>query len=307
MLTPFGKTIRRLRIEKDMRLLDLATATGKTPSFLSAIEAGRKAIPDSYVREVIKAMNLDAAQARQLRADADKTRKEVRVDALSEDQRALMAAFARKLDTSEAPIDPHLQEIVDRLRDALKSMGGEEPFKRKRRGMIVPPLSTDHLTAYAEKVRSLLVHDDTVQFPIIPVLEHGMSRIFSDFEFDVMEVDLMGDNEGHVVPGTMRLVLREDVYIGACQGNGRDRFTASHELGHFLLHREITLARSREEGTAIYYDSEWQADTFAGALMMSKRHLPLFTGPDDAARKCGMSAPAATYQMKKYKGREGQK
>ena len=45
---------------------------------------------------------------------------------------------------------------------------------------------------------------------------------------EVMEVEVMGDNEGHVLPGTMRLVLREDVYIGACEGKGRDRFTAAH-------------------------------------------------------------------------------
>jgi Zn-dependent peptidase ImmA (M78 family)/transcriptional regulator with XRE-family HTH domain len=307
MLTPFGKLIRQLRLEKDMRLIDLAEATGKSPAFLSAIEVGRKPIPDSYVREVIRAMNLTAAEAKKLTAAADRTRKEVRVDNLSEDQRALMAAFARKLDTTEAPIDPHLSEIVERLRNALKSMGGELPFHRKRRGMIVPAMSADAIWNYAERVRGLLVHDNTVEFPIVQVLEHSMGQIFPDFQFDVIEAAMMGDNEGHVMPGSMTLALREDVYIGACRGNGRDRFTASHELGHFLLHRDVTFARSREEGTAIYYDSEWQADTFAGALMMSQRHLQLFTDADDAAAKCGMSAAAAGYQIKKYNERKEQK
>ena len=80
-----------------------------------------------------------------------------------------------------------------------------------------------------------------------------------------------------------------------------------HEMGHFLLHRDITFARARDEDVPIYRDSEWQADTFAGALMMSRRHMDQFTCPADAAAKCGMSGAAALYQFNINKETEGRR
>lgn len=304
MLTPFGKVVRQFRIEKDMLLQDMAMAIDKSPAYVSAIEVGRKPIPDSYVTAVIRALGLNPVQARQLRVSADKTRKDVRVENLSEDQRVLMAAFARRLD--EAPEDPNMAEIVERLRQALKSISGEQPFRRKRPGIVVPPSSAAALRGYAERVRSILVPDGEHSFPILDVLEQKLHLVFPDFHFDVVERELMGDDEGRVISGTMTLALREDVYIGAYQGNGRDRFTACHELAHFLLHRDVTFARARDESVKIFCDSEWQADTFAGALMMSTRHLDDFTTAAEAAAKCGMSGAAANHQFGIYV-REGLK
>ena len=33
-----------------------------------------------------------------------------------------------------------------------------------------------------------------------------------------------------------------------------------HELGHFLMHRTVTMARTRDDGDKIFCDAEWQAD-----------------------------------------------
>ena len=299
MLTPFGKVIRQFRNERGMLLFELAKRLNRSPAFVSGVETGRKAIPDSYVTAVIRAMDLSAAEARALRQAADRTRREVRVDNLSEDQRELVAAFARRLD--EVPNDPAVNEIVIKLRKALKSRDGEVPFRRKRRGIIVPPMSAAALRSYAERVRRVFVEDDEIEFPIIEILESQLGKAIPGFYLDVVEKETMGDDEGRVIAGTASLQLREDVYIGACNGNGRGRFTACHELAHFLLHREVTIARSRDDGTAIYRDSEWQADTFAGALMMSVRHLDEFDDADDAARKCRMSGAAAEHQWQIYK------
>lgn len=45
MLTPFGKELRKLRIENDWKLKDMAAGIGVSPSFLSAVETGDKPIP----------------------------------------------------------------------------------------------------------------------------------------------------------------------------------------------------------------------------------------------------------------------
>lgn len=293
-LTPFGVELRKLRLDKDMRLLDLAAKLDQSTAFVSAIETGRKQIPDGYLHKISKAMDLSAEEIRRLRGAAEKTRKEVRVDNLRGEQRELVAAFARKLDDVPNDLMEALKKIV------LKSIGEEAPFFRKRRGIVVPPMSTEKLRRFAEKIREIFVPDDQVEFPIMEVLEFRLHKVMPDFFVDIGTAAEMGEDEGRVLAGSNSIILREDVYEGACRGNRRDRFTACHEFAHFLMHRDVKFARSREDTDKIYTDSEWQADEFAGTLMLSSRHVHLFADPDAAAEACKMNPAAARVMWAKY-------
>jgi len=293
-LTPFGVEVRKHRLDRRMRLLDLARLLDRTSAFVSAIETGRKPIPSGYVEVVAKAMSLDAADTESLQRAADRTRREVRLDKLPHDQRELVAAFARKVDELPADLVAALRRRV------LKSLAMEIPFHRRRPGILVRPMDTKTIRDFAEKVRAVFVDEDQIEIPIIDILEMGMPEIFDEFYLDVQDHRMMGDEEGRMVAGKNSIVLREDVYEGACNGNRRARFTCCHELGHFLLHREVTMARTREEHHKIFYDSEWQADTFAGTLLMSWRHLYRFAGPKEAADKCNMTLAAASVMWSKY-------
>lgn len=293
-LTPFGVELRKLRVDKDMRLLDLAAKLDQSTAFVSAIETGRKQIPDGYLHKISQAMNLSAEEIRRLRGAAEKTRKEVRVDNLRGEQRELVAAFARKLDDVPSDLMEALKKIV------LKSSGGEAPFYRRRRGIVVPPMSTGKLRIFAEKIRDVFVPDSEIEFTIMDVLEFKMSKIMPDFFIDIGTKEEMGDDEGRVLAGSNSIIFREDVYEGACNGNRRDRFTACHEFAHFLMHRDVKFARSREDTDKIYTDSEWQADEFAGTLMLSARHIHLFADADAAAEGCNMNPVAARVMWSKY-------
>jgi transcriptional regulator with XRE-family HTH domain len=293
-LTPFGKAVRKLRLEKELRLLDLARRIDRSPAFISAVETGRKPIPDSFVVLVARAMNCSASEVRELRRAADHTRKEVRVDTLSGEQRELVAAFARKLDDVPDDLKARLKKVV------LQSSSGEIPFRRKRRGIMVPPVSTAKLRVFADQVRSAFVEDDQIEFPIMDVLEFRMPLIFDGFYVDPQDKATMGDDEGRMIAGKNGIALREDVYEGAWEGNRRDRFTACHELAHFLMHRTITMARARDDSDKIFCDSEWQADTFAGTLLMSPRHLSRFKDANHAAELCKMNPTAAQVMWAKY-------
>lgn len=294
MLSAFGKAMRQLRIDRGWRLLDVATAMKVSSAYLSAIETGRKTIPDGFVVQLSRALPLTASEVKALRRAADQTRKEVRVDALPGAQRELLAAFARNFD--DVP-DDMIVQLRDRL--GLKSNGDDIPFYRKRRGIVVNPRSRAALQDFAEKVRTIFADEDDVAFPIVNVLEFGLAKVFPDFVLDIREVDEMEGTEGCVFGQT--LVLREDVYEGAARNAGRDRFTCCHELAHFLMHREVTLPRVRGDDVPIFRDSEWQADTFAGSLMMSSRHLERFSSPEHAAQLCGMSLSAARVQFASYR------
>jgi len=294
-LTPFGIAVRKLRLERGMRLLDLATLMDKTPAFLSAVETGRKPIPDGYVTQLSKAMQLNVEDIRALGRAVDRTRKEVRVETLPEDQRELVAAFARRLDEIPPGLMANLKKIV------MKSSAGEVPFQRKRLGIIVPPMSTSTIRAFAEKVRAAFVNDSEVAFPIMPVLEFALETVFPGFYIDVLDDEAMGDDEGRMTAGRNGIALREDVYLGAWNGCRRDRFTACHELAHFLMHRNVVMARTRENADKIFCDSEWQADTFAGTLLMSARHLHLFRDAAHAAELCNINPAAAQVMWAKYR------
>jgi transcriptional regulator with XRE-family HTH domain len=294
MLTPFGIAARKLRLEKGMRLLDLALRMGCSAAFISAIETGRKPIPDGYVAKVARAMELSSAEWRNLERAADRTRTDIRLDKMPAEQRELVAAFARRLDDIPADVMKALKKVV------LKSLFGETPFERKRRGLTVPPLSTKAIRAFADQVRSVFVEDDQIEFPIMDVLEFRLSSVFDGFYVDVRNAAHMGDLEGLMLAGDNGIALREDVYAGAWTGNRRDRFTVCHELGHFLMHRTVTMARVRDDVDKIFCDSEWQADTFAGTLLMSPRHLWLFSGPNHAADLCNMNPAAARTMWSKY-------
>ena len=66
------------------------------------------------------------------------------------------------------------------------------------------------------------------------------------------------------------IYVRESVYILATEGHPRARFTLAHELGHYFLHRDQhALTRyTRTISKEIFRDSEWQANYFAGSLLV---------------------------------------
>jgi Zn-dependent peptidase ImmA (M78 family) len=295
-LTQFGIAVRKLRLDKGMRLLDLAQRLKKSAAFLSAIETGRKPIPDNFVREVADAMALTTEELATLRKAADRTRKHVTIERLPEEQREIVAAFARTLDK----VPPRLMEELKKI--VLKSIRGEQAFHRRRRGIVVPPMSTTTIRDFADKVRSAFVDDDQIEFPIMEVIEFKLGLILDGYYLDVRDAASMGEDEGRLVVTRkgFALALREDVYLGAWDANGRDRFTASHELGHLLMHRAVTMPRTREDSDPIYVDAEWQADTFAGTLLMSPRHLGRFLDANDAAKLCVITDAAADVMWAKY-------
>ncbi len=293
-LTPFGIALRKLRIEKELRLFDLAEAMQKSTALISAIETGRKTIPDGFVLEVARALDLNTAELRLLNSAKEQTRKEVKVEHLRGDQRELIAALARRLDDMPPSLIDELKKKV------LKSAEGEIPFQRKRRGMLVSPMSAAAIESLAGKVRNVFCKMDRYDFPIIEVLEIKLQELEPRFVFDVRDGHEIDGDEGRVIPGEHLLILRTDVYDGACRHQARPRFTACHELGHYVMHHEATLSRATTNADPIYRDAEWQADMFAGALMLCRRHASELAGPDDAAAKCRMSPHAARVTYSKY-------
>lgn len=55
-LTPFGKCIRKLRIDKGVTMRDMSIEFGKSSAYLSAMELGKKAVTYKHLENCIEYM-----------------------------------------------------------------------------------------------------------------------------------------------------------------------------------------------------------------------------------------------------------
>lgn len=97
MLTELGKELRKLRIDHGERLIDMALKVGKSASFISAVEIGRKSPPAGFEDHIAQIYSLpDVAHERLCRA-ADRSRQAFLVQADTPLARDTAALFARKI------------------------------------------------------------------------------------------------------------------------------------------------------------------------------------------------------------------
>ena len=167
----------------------------------------------------------------------------------------------------------------------------------------VPPLSRSAVRGLTNNLRSMLkIHD--LYFPVIEMLEFALPQILPNFSFETASEKEMGGTHGLTMPQESLIILREDVYEGAHAGNGRDRMTGAHEIGHLLMHKNIAFARAAP-GVEIraFESSEWQAKCFSGELLVPYSHSALLRNMsvEEIAEACGVSAHAADYQKQLLK------
>lgn len=117
-LTPFGRALRKYRIDHGETQLDVANALGVTVSFFSALETGMKNVPAETLRKLIAHFQLGRDEAHQLRELAEVSQKEVRINLMdaSAAQRQVAAGFARTFSTLS-------EQQITQLRQVLKMKG----------------------------------------------------------------------------------------------------------------------------------------------------------------------------------------
>lgn len=97
MLTPVGKVLRKLRIDHDERLADMGERLGKSASFLSAVEVGKKSPPEGFEEEIIAAYELSPEAADGLCTAADRSRHQFVLKPESERALDTIGLLARRM------------------------------------------------------------------------------------------------------------------------------------------------------------------------------------------------------------------
>lgn len=165
----------------------------------------------------------------------------------------------------------------------------------------VPPMSVSAVRDTADGLRSVLSLDNDPLFPVMTVLEKVLDNrlnlirleVWSDSDLNGAEGLSFKDDEG-----VDRIVLPQSVYHGAWNDDGRDRFTAAHEIGHWVLHSTCALARAHAETLKAFENSEWQANHFAAEILMPACFIYSDDTPQDLVSRFRVSLQAAELRLR---------
>lgn len=110
-----SKFLRKLRIDNDEYLKDMAKKTGVSIAFLSAVENETKKITDTLIEKIIDVYKLDRASEEELRIASMEANKETTIylSEMSQEKKDLTCRFARRI----KDMDP---ETIDKLKILLK-------------------------------------------------------------------------------------------------------------------------------------------------------------------------------------------
>lgn len=159
------------------------------------------------------------------------------------------------------------------------------------------PESRENLRCLAKMVRKELgIASDEKYIDITWILER-LDVLDLEYSYEIVtDEQLAVGVQAQTDVITSTIYIKESVYEGAVQNNGRDRMTIAHEILHLLLHQpaSLTLYR-RTDDLPVYKNPEWQAECFAGELLMPYDQIKDMT-VEEIIEQCKVSERAAQYQ-----------
>lgn len=171
------------------------------------------------------------------------------------------------------------------------------------------PLTIKAIRMVAQAIRDFYGISNDKPFPIAHFIE-DMPRMFAKtgFEFRVLtdsDPRLDDKHPANTDVANHIMYMKQTTYDNMCDGHGFERFTGSHEVGHYILScvYGVPLYRtlSDDEEVPSYMDPEWQADTFAAELLMPYDEC-LYLSVEEIERRYRVSKKAAQTRFNKING-----
>lgn len=117
MLTNFGKRLRKLRIDHDELLKDMALKLGVTVSYLSAVENGKRDVPDAWLDIIRVKYELSYGEYVELQKLAYENQSVIKLPVNNEAEKNVALSFARRFKDLN---DEDLNSIIDLLENGRK-------------------------------------------------------------------------------------------------------------------------------------------------------------------------------------------
>jgi transcriptional regulator with XRE-family HTH domain len=120
-MTPFGEKVRLLRRERGISQRDMAASIGVSPAYLSALEHGRRGVPNwATVQKIIGFFNIIWDDAEELQRLAEQSHPRVVIDTAGLSPRAteLSNLLARTISSlGELEIEMLIRQLRDTQRE----------------------------------------------------------------------------------------------------------------------------------------------------------------------------------------------
>lgn len=170
-----------------------------------------------------------------------------------------------------------------------------------------PALRRKDFKPLAKLFRSRHGYHPLQKFDPLRVLENNLTKQDQSFKWQVIDkADWDKGEEIHACYDILKntILIRSDVYEGAYSGNGRDRFTITHEISHYLLIRYFgcPLYLPRRFGVVQpLQNPEYQANALAGYLLYTEEMLQTAKSPRQLMELAGTSRSSAEYAIDLHK------
>ena len=284
-LTAFGLKCREFRTRYDLVMADQAKGLGVSVAYISAIERGKRSIPDEYPAELAHWLSLSEADSKILSDLAAGSKRTVRIQPKTTEQALLAHQFAR--------------DVGDLPSEALKFLRSCLTLARSTN------YSDQEICARALLVRLIFDLDSKAQFNLLKLVENQLPLIDPAFS---LQVESLASNEVHIFSdsdgkATKRFVTSEWLYEAADRQTPETRFQLAHEIAHWMLHRQQSHTFFRlSKRTKILSKNvivEREADRFAQELLMPLHLVDQSTSASSLAKMAGVPIWAA-YQRLRY-------
>ena len=113
MISAFGKCMRKIRGDESLRTC--AKRLDITASFLSAMEVGKRMIPDNYYEKIKELYHLNEEKSNELYESIIYTNQRVDIELakMNEAQQQTTVMFARKIENADPDLIEKLRKVLE--------------------------------------------------------------------------------------------------------------------------------------------------------------------------------------------------
>lgn len=136
------------------------------------------------------------------------------------------------------------------------------------------PLSINDISEMARSIRKGYGMGEEECFPILEYLDYL-------YDNDYVTISILDNDDPYLkenIPAVYNaldncIYIKESVIYEIYNCNYRSNFTLAHELFHYLQNQVLGFSFEDVEERKTYEDPEWQANTFAGILLLPTESL----------------------------------
>ena len=115
MLTEFGRFLRKMRIDKNLLLKNMADDLNVSSSFLSSVEHGKKEVPYSWEKKIASLYDLAVDDIAELHSAIVNSQQIIKMDLANEEifNRNVAMCFSRKINDMDEDTADRILKILN--------------------------------------------------------------------------------------------------------------------------------------------------------------------------------------------------